>query len=454
MTSPAIKKNFPAQIEDFLASARLTLTLLITLALTSVIGTLVPQQEPLTHYLTRYGEGLTRLFYILNLMDMYHSWWFLSLLALLTANLIVCSIRRLKGTLKILKAAPRTATPELFPRLTFSHTFKSPLPPGEAAQVLTAVLKDKYGRVQINQNPGQFTLYTEKGSFGRLGVFIVHGSLLIIFIGVLIGSFFGFHGFMELKEGETKEAVRLKGSGLVKPIPFKVRLEKFSISFYPNGMPSEYRSRVHFAEPGDHARQADIIVNDPATFKGVTFYQSSYETVPANARVLLKENPKGPEIPLTLSYQEPVPLAGQQGRLTLLRYEANFHGLGPALGILYEPPQGEKEGSFVLAKHPRFHGNRLGPFQVSVQSVDTVFASGFQVAKDPGVWLIWAGCTLMVFGFLVVFFLSHRQIWVLGEEQKGGTQILVGGNAHKNRISFEQTFAALAQKMEAGSTRA
>jgi ResB-like family len=74
-----------------LASIQLTIVLLLSLAITSVIGTLIPQNSEPAAYVAAFGETLYRFFAVLGLFDMYHSWWFQVLMVLLAANVVVCS---------------------------------------------------------------------------------------------------------------------------------------------------------------------------------------------------------------------------------------------------------------------------------------------------------------------------------------------------------------------------
>ena len=69
--------------------------------------------------------------------------------------------------------------------------------------------------------------------------------------------------------------------------------------------------------------------------------------------------------------------------------------------------------------------------------------TGLQVAKDPGVWVVWLGCSLMVIGIYVAFFLSHRRVWV--RIQKGN--VTIGGNANKHQGAFTTYFDELAEKL-------
>ena len=74
--------------------------------------------------------------------------------------------------------------------------------------------------------------------------------------------------------------------------------------------------------------------------------------------------------------------------------------------------------------------------------------TGLQVAKDPGVWLVYLGCGLMLVGLVTAFFLSHRRIWLFLREEEGGTAILFVGSTNKNRAGFRKTFARLAERLQ------
>jgi cytochrome c biogenesis protein len=65
------------------------------------------------------------------------------------------------------------------------------------------------------------------------------------------------------------------------------------------------------------------------------------------------------------------------------------------------------------------------------------------VVYDPGVWVIWTGCTLMVLGLWFAFFSSHRRVWVRLREEGGATAVALAGNANKNRESFTEEFERL-----------
>jgi cytochrome c biogenesis protein len=74
-----------------LASVNLTLVLLILLAITSILGTLIPQQERALELAHRLSPGLVTFLGSLQVFDLYHSYWFRFLIGALALNLIVCS---------------------------------------------------------------------------------------------------------------------------------------------------------------------------------------------------------------------------------------------------------------------------------------------------------------------------------------------------------------------------
>jgi len=80
-----------ASLLGFFASVKLTITVLLLLAATSVIGTLIPQNAEPVVYVRTYGEFACRMLYVFDLFDMYHSWWFRTIIGLLTANIAVCT---------------------------------------------------------------------------------------------------------------------------------------------------------------------------------------------------------------------------------------------------------------------------------------------------------------------------------------------------------------------------
>jgi cytochrome c biogenesis protein len=69
------------------------------------------------------------------------------------------------------------------------------------------------------------------------------------------------------------------------------------------------------------------------------------------------------------------------------------------------------------------------------------------VTKDPGVWVVWVGCFLMMAGFYITFFLSHRRVWVRLTEKEGRTLVEIAAASHRDRAGFEKEFEKISQAL-------
>ena len=84
-----------SKIWESLCSIKLAIWLLSIIAALSIIGTLIPQNNPVADYMMRYGENMGNFLSKTGLTNMYSSWWFILLLGLLTLNLTSCVFNRL-----------------------------------------------------------------------------------------------------------------------------------------------------------------------------------------------------------------------------------------------------------------------------------------------------------------------------------------------------------------------
>jgi cytochrome c biogenesis protein len=93
-SSHPVSGNSKKPFWHILTSVRLAISLFILLAITSIIGTLIPQGESLHLYLEKYGPSMFQVIKVARLHDMYNSWWFIALLLLFAVNLVACTINR------------------------------------------------------------------------------------------------------------------------------------------------------------------------------------------------------------------------------------------------------------------------------------------------------------------------------------------------------------------------
>lgn len=82
----------------FVCSVKLAVIIIIILAVACILGTVILQMRPPEDYVSRYGEGLAKLFSAIQFTDIFHSYWFAFLLVLLCVNLGCCTIKRWRNT--------------------------------------------------------------------------------------------------------------------------------------------------------------------------------------------------------------------------------------------------------------------------------------------------------------------------------------------------------------------
>jgi cytochrome c biogenesis protein len=456
VTTP--KKDFLHSLWDFFCSLKLTMFLLISLAVISIIGTVIPQGTPAQEYLAQISQTKITLYKSLGFFDMYHSWWFILLLYLLTVNLTACSIKRLPHIWKIITQPVTILNSGLEQSLTNVATIKSPDEPIALKEQVASFLSAEFARPEVIEADGGWHLFAQKTPWCRLSVYFVHLSIIIIFIGALVGSLFGYKGFVNILEGESISNV-MSRSGKALDLGFSVRCERFTVATYPNGAPKEFKSILTVLENGKPVpdyTNVRVIVNDPLTYKGITFYQSSYGNAGNYTFVVTDLDGKNAvEVKVDSNSSATLPDGSSIHVVESTRDIAQYSpGLsGPAANVEIHTPAGTTEQVVVYANHPELnieHAKHHGKGPVlHFTGEEKRMYTGLQVAKDPGVEIVWLGCFLMVFGIFAAFFMSHRRIWV---RIQNGT-VTIGGNTSKNQGAFQQTFEALVDKLKKDLTK-
>ena len=437
---------------DFFCSLKLTIITLLLLAIVSIIGTIIQQNGQPADYVKEYGQGTYNLFVKLQFVDMYHSWWFVGLLALFSINLICCSIKNFPRAWKFFKEPTLVPSPGILKGSANRLEASSSEPSGAIAARISELLKKEFSTPKQTEADNKVYLFAQKGIYSRLGAYVTHLSILIIMAGAIIGNVWGFKAFVSIPEGTSTDEVWLRSSGnqAVK-LGFTVRCDDFNVSYYPGSMrPKDYNSDLVVIENGVEVLKKKIEVNDPLTYKGITFYQSSFGPA-GNAffKLQVTEKTTGRVMNFNARQGQHINLPGGYA-FAVTNFVDNDRNFGPAIQLHVNTPDGQHGRPFVVwQNYPEFDIKRGGQFSFALQSFEQPQFTGLQVAKDPGVEVVWLGCFLMVFGSLTAFFVSHKRIWVCLEEAGGKTKITVAANAHRNQPGFSLAFDELSQKLEA-----
>jgi cytochrome c biogenesis protein len=460
-------------IWKFFTSQRLTVVVLLTLAMTSVIGTLLPQNEEPAAYRQAFGETGYRLLSFLDLFDMYHSLWFQLLLLLLTINIVACSIHRLSSLWKIIFTREPKFILDSFRSMGNRLEFDVPQRSEIMVPAVEAYLSKHFGyRVQQNSESG-FVFFAEKWKWSRLGVYIVHLSIVLLLIGAIIGSILGFEGYVNIAEGESTATIQLMKGGKSLELPFSIRCNDFEVSFYESGMPKEFRSNLTILEGNEPVLTRDILVNHPLRFRGINFFQSGYGEMPPSEQihsspesVTLGFTSKGTSKSYSLkanigqTLQIPEDLGILQLREWVPGFNYRGNDLGPTLVATLIQKDGTQADIILPVNYPTFDRmmQRMNPGRsdavlisiVDIQSGISAkrFYTGLQVTKDPGVGVVYTGFILLLAGCAVAFFLSHQQVCIEISPLKDKTRIAISGKTNKFKPGMKRKVEEIRGKLE------
>jgi len=424
---------------NFLSSARLAIFLFLVLAFISIFGTIIPQARPSQFYLMKYGSFWGKLILFFKLDDAYHSWWYVGTLFFFLANLITCSVKRFPISWKLYKKNPAEINPGKLP-YQYQISLKSDF--SQIADFITNKLGFKKAKKDF-QNGTLF--YKDINRWAYLSVYIVHLSVVIVIIGALIGAIWGYRGNMAIMEGQTSNIVQPFREEEPIFLNFFVKLNKFNIELYPDGTPKEYVSNVTIID-GNKTFNSLIKVNAPLKYKGLSFYQANYDTIP-EFKIKVKYNEK--EKFYTLSSLFPV-IINNRYTITLKGF-GQAHGLIYAKIIFYDPETNKQIPGIIIKGFPHFRiPIDKGMLQIILEGIEKIsYISGFQVKKDPGIPIVYAGFILIMLGLLGVYFFEPKTFWIFVTSSEKRKIILnMGAHAKRERDTLKLKLEKLANKIK------
>ncbi len=441
------------KVWNFFKSLRLTIILLITLALVSIIGTVVKQGETPDVYIKEYGE---RAYYWLSasgMTDMYHAWWFTILLVMLTLNIIVCTIDRFPSKWRSV-LHQRTDVPLRFVQNLSNNSVISGVKgrPAEIKEGILELLRRHRYRFEVSNSPEEVTIMAYKGKWGRFGSDIVHLSIIIILVGAIMGSIWGFRGFQAIYVGDTRA---------IPNTDFKIKVNRFWMDYYEDGQVKQYNSDLTVLEDGKEVLNKVIYVNEPLEYKGVRFFQSSYGLAWGKirkAQLALMDKQTGKEIgkPFFINWNERLEVPSLKGyEIKLIGFVSDFafdenRKFVYAKSIEHNNPAIQveiiKDGKRLSTPWIFLNFPGLFPvlgdskYELVLKTYQPIMYTGLQITRDPGVNVVWFGSVLMGIGFILAFFVFHKRLWIKVRSCSNTAEIYVGGMINKNRMIFEREF--------------
>lgn len=454
--------SVPRKIWQTLAAIKTGVILLILVVILSAAGTVI-LQRPATdvdEMQRAYSPQVLRLLDGLGLTDVFHAWWFVLLLCLVSLSIIAASIQRFPNAWRYF-SRPYKSPDETFRKALPGHVL-IPIEDEEAALSTAERMFQKAGfRPERIVRENSFSLFGERSRLSEMAVYIVHASLLLIFLGGIVDALYGWRAFVTLTRGQQSSQVEPQ-NGVKRSLPFAVRCDGAGQENYADGTPKRWWSDLAVLKDGHVILRKQIVVNDPLVYGGIRFYQASYGMTGKLDKLVLTATPRDGRDPqdITISLDETLPLdADTTVRLAEFIpdyvvgdgqvYTRSNELQNPAAHLLVESRKSGQAVNVWLPPIPGHEQNASSPYAFEGKDVQMAYFTGLEVSHEPGQWGVWAGVVVMGFGLAFVFYFVHMRVWAVPvRDARGRLMLWVGGTANKNKDAFEQRFRELVEQIE------
>ena len=446
-----------------LSSVKTGVVLIILCVIFSAVGTVI-LQRPMTDpddMQRAYSPSMLRFLDSVGLTDVFHTRWFVTLLVLVSLSIIAASVQRFPNSWRYF-ARPYKSPDETFRR---ALPIQTQIPVGDEEAALSAAERafHKVGlKTERIVRTNSFSLFSERHRVSEMAVYIVHASLLLIFLGGIIDALAGWRGFLMLSPGTASSQIELR-NGATRTLPFAIRCDGAGEETYTDGTPKKYWSKLAVVDAGRDALSKEIVVNDPLVYHGVRFYQASYgqsgkldqlilNAAPANGIGASKEVSLAMNQIVTLDADTQVQLvdfipdyAVEDGQVVTRSNDIE----NPAVHMIVTDAKTNKAINVWLPELPGIGENSASPYVFQAKDLKPGVFTGLQVSHEPGQWAVWAGVCLMALGLTFVFYVVHKRYWVVPARNLSGELVLwVGGSANRNRDAFEESFKQLVGQIQ------
>lgn len=430
-------------------SMKTAVVLLLVLAAVSMVITFIE---------SRYG-----------IRNLYYSGWYIGLLGLVSLNLLICSINRFRSVWHRTFRPVTIASSDSIAGMQRTETLAGKVSVSATSDSIVSALRTARYRVTA-QRDGESTvvLFAVKGLFGIWGPYLTHLSVLVILIGAVMGSIIGFHGYMIIPEGQYADSCYLERSGERRVLGFRIELRDFRIEHDEHHNPTGYKSYLVVYDKGRPVAEKVIDVNDPLSYKGISFFQADYGLAQLVIRVT---DPAGKSERFLVDVDVVDTGAGKQyaisrpwletedGKLTLYLHgfvpdyvggrqiSASDVPINPAVQLMANEQYPERRDSWErlewleASQFLKFKG-----FTIGLEKV--IDYTRLDVSYNPALIVVYLGFALMLIGVFLSFYVCHKVIRARISESEDGVTVLLGAISKSEPSVFGGDFDRVRKSLQ------
>ena len=407
------------------ADLRFSIFLLLLISVFSIFGTIIEQDQSLEIYKTNYP--LTNPIFGFLTWDriiqfgldlVYKTWWFFTLIFLFGLSLISCTFLQQLPSLKIARRCQFFRTTGQFYRLKIFTTLNN----FSFNKIVSRIKTNKYSIFQQKN-----IIYCYKGLIGRIAPILVHLSMILVLVGTIVGSLFGFKAQEIVPKTESFHIQNILNNGQLTVIPkTSARINDFWITYTKNRTVSQFYSDISVLDyQGNEKDRKTISVNYPLIDNSVYYYQTDWNLI--GLRFQNEEN-EIIEYPL-------VNLLKDQNKVWLT-WISNNKSLNEGIIAIVDNLEGYCS---IYGGTGKFLGNielnETVNFKSPLTLVEIISSTGLQIKTDPGIPIIYTGFFFLMLSTLISY-ITYSQIWIIQKDQK----LFIGGTTNRAVFDFELEF--------------
>lgn len=413
------------KIFRFVADLRFSIFILLLISFFSITGTVIEQDQSIEIYKTNYpltnpvfGFLTWDLILKFGFDHVYQTWWFFTLIFLFGLSLISCTFLQQLPSLKISRRCQFFRTTGQFYRLKISTILNN----YSLNKILFRIKEKQYSIFQQKN-----IIYCYKGLIGRIAPILVHVSMIMVLVGTIIGSLFGFKAQEIVPKTESFHIQNILNTGQFTVIPnTSARVNDFWITYTKNRTISQFYSDISIlSNQGNEIERKTIAVNYPLVYNGVYYYQTDWNLIGLRFQNLANEMIEYPLIN-ALNNQSKI----------WLTWIADNNSLTEGIIAIIDNLEGYCS---IYNERGKFLGNielnESGKFNQPIILSEIISLTGLQIKTDPGIPIIYMGFFFLMLSTLISY-ITYSQIWIVQKNQK----LFIGGTTNRALFDFELEF--------------
>lgn len=407
------------------ADLRFSIFILLVISFFSITGTVIEQDQSIETYKANYPLtnpvfGILTWDRILQfgLDHVYSTWWFFILIFLFGLSLISCTFLQQLPSLKIARRCQFFRKTSQFYRLKIFTTLNS----FSFNKILSRIKQNQYSIFQQKN-----IVYCYKGLIGRIAPILVHFSMILVLLGTIIGSLFGFKAQEMIPKTENFHIQNVLTNGQLTIIPkTSARINDFWITYTKNKTVSQFYSDISILNTsGNETDRKTISVNYPLIYNNIYYYQTDWNLIGLRFRTMNNEIMEYPLLNI-LNNQNKV----------WLTWISNTKSLNEGMIALIDNLEGycsiyNETGTFL----GNIELNETINFKQPFTLLEIISSTGLQIKTDPGIPVIYIGFFFLMLSTLISY-ITYSQIWIIQKNQK----LFIGGTTNRALFDFELEF--------------